>query len=78
MVKPYNRYMGGTDMWDKLRMALFYSTEAVTHCLPQVVAEMLMGAGGRCFGEHVYLLEICRPEKQKSDEVYVVNSPSST
>ena len=32
MVKPYNRYMGGTDMWDKLRMALFYSIEAVTHC----------------------------------------------
>ena len=32
MVRPYNRYMGGTDMWDKLRMALFYSIEAVTHC----------------------------------------------
>ena len=32
MVRPYNRYMGGTDMWDKLRMALFYSLEAVTHC----------------------------------------------
>ena len=32
MVRPYNKYMGGTDMWDKLRMALFYSLEAVTHC----------------------------------------------
>ena len=32
MVRPYNKYMGGTDMWDKLRMALFYSIEAVTHC----------------------------------------------
>ena len=32
MVRPYNRYMGGTDMWDKLRMALFYSIEAVSHC----------------------------------------------
>jgi hypothetical protein len=32
MVRPYNKYMGGTDMWDKLRMALFYSIENVTHC----------------------------------------------
>ena len=22
MVRPYNRYMGGTDRWDKLRMSL--------------------------------------------------------
>ena len=45
---------------------------------PQVVAEMLVGAGGRCFGERIYLLEICRPEKKNSYEVYVVNSPSSS
>ena len=32
MVRPYNKYMGGTDMWDKLRMALHYSLEAITHC----------------------------------------------
>ena len=32
MVVPYNKYMGGTDLWDKMRMALFYSIEAVSHC----------------------------------------------
>jgi len=32
MVVPYNRYMGGTDLWDKMRMALFYSLEATSHC----------------------------------------------
>ena len=32
MVRPYNRYMGGTDLWDKMRMAMFYSMEATSHC----------------------------------------------
>ena len=32
MVVPYNRYMGGTDVWDKMRMAMFYSLEATSHC----------------------------------------------
>jgi len=32
MVVLYNKYMGGTDLWDKMRMALFYSIEAVSHC----------------------------------------------
>ena len=32
MVVPYNRYMGGTDLWDKMRMALFYSLESTSHC----------------------------------------------
>ena len=32
MVVPYNRYMGGTDLWDKMCTALFYSLEATSHC----------------------------------------------
>ena len=32
MVVPYNKYMGGTDVWDKMRMAMFYSLEATSHC----------------------------------------------
>ena len=31
MVRPYNNYTGATDMWDKLRMALFYSIEKWSH-----------------------------------------------
>ena len=31
MVVPYN--MGGTDVWDKIRMAMFYSLEATSHCI---------------------------------------------
>ena len=69
MVRPYNKYMGGTDMWDKLRMALFYSIEAVTHChkwwqkcfwgLLTGQSSMLISAGGLSIQHDGHTLNSC-------------------
>ena len=32
MVRLYNKHMEGTDLWDKLEMALHYSLEMISHC----------------------------------------------